>query len=304
MDLGTLAVLCSVFPVAFLALFAWFPETPTYMLSRGDERGARSSLLWLREPSDVDGELSALRASLKQCGEDSESSQAAASPRELLSSRGSRHALLIVMGLVALQQFSGITAILNYAASIFDRAGSTLDSSTAACVVAAVQLLGSFAACGLADRLGRLPLLVASYGGMAASIGLLGACFYWPATFPGWLPVVCLSVYILVYALGAGPGPFLLLVEVFPSRLRTLASQSALAFLFTLAFLVAKFFSQLADALGPAGCFWLFGVLCAAGVVFILLVIPETKGKAVDEIVAELQCGASSGDERKASLIV
>ncbi|XP_026281486.1 facilitated trehalose transporter Tret1 [Frankliniella occidentalis] len=291
---SALALLCAAFPVAFLALFFCMPETPMYMLSRGDERGAMDSFMWLRDPrrGDVDGELSTLKASVKRSDADGGGGHGTVNARDLVATRGSRHALVIVLGLLALQQFSGITAILNYANSIFDMAGSTLRPDVASVVVAAVQLLGSVAACGLADSLGRLPLLFASYGSMAAALGLLGACFRWPGLMPGWVPVVCLSFYILMYAVGSGPAPFLLLVEVFPAHLRALASQAGLGALFTLAFLVAKFFSTLSNALGAAGCFWLFAGCCTAGVVFIRLTIPETKGRAVDDIVAQLEGGA------------
>ncbi|KAK3911175.1 Facilitated trehalose transporter Tret1 [Frankliniella fusca] len=302
---SALALLCAAFPVAFLALFALMPETPMYLLSRGDERGAVSAITWLRDPrrGDLDGELGALRASVKRGDADAADGGGAVSARDLVATRGARRGLVIVLGLLALQQFSGITAILNYAASIFDMAGSTLQPEVAAVVVAGVQLVGSVAACGLADSLGRLPLLYASYGSMAASLGLLGACFCWPGLLPGWVPVACLSFYILMYAVGAGPGPFLLLVEVFPAQLRALASQTGLAALFTLAFVVSKFFSTLSDALGAAGCFWLFAACCVVGVVFIRLAIPETKGRAVDDIVAALEGGAPPPPRKTSSMV-
>lgn len=285
---SVLAFLCAVVPVGFLALFTFMPETPMYMLSRGDERGALRSFMWLRDPrcGDVDGELDSLRASLRK---NEDSVDAAGSVGDLVATRGTRHALTIVLGLLALQQFSGITAIVNYAASIFGMAGSTLHPDVAAVVVALVQLAGSVVSCGLADRLGRLPLLYVSYGGMAVALGVLGACFRWPGALPGWLPVACLSAYIFVYAMGSGPAPFVLLVEVFPPHLRAIASQAGMAFLFTLAFLTSKFFSSLSASLGPAGCFWLFGCCCGLGVLFVRLTIPETKGRAVDDIVAELE---------------
>lgn len=294
-----LNLLCGLFPVAFIALFIWLPETPTFMLSRGDESGAMASFAWLRDPrcGDLASELSALRSSLKRS--DADLSAGVAGVRDLVATRSARHAFTIVLGLLALQQFSGITAIINYANTIFAMAGSSLAPAAASVLVAAVQLVGSMATCGLADRLGRLPLLYVSYGGMAVALAVLGACFAWPALLPGWVPVACLSLYIFVYAVGSGPLPYLLLVEVFPAHLRAVASQAGLGFLFALAFVVAKFFSSLSEALGAAGCFWLFGGCCAAAVIFVRLVIPETKGRPVDDIVAELE--GSGGGPRKAS---
>lgn len=300
-----LNLLCGLIPVVFVVLFVWLrlPETPSFLLSRGDESGAMASLTWLRDPRrcDVDAELSALRASLKRGDADLAGAGAGgAGLRDLAATRSARHAFVIVLGLLALQQFSGITAIINYANTIFEMAGSTMPPAVASVVVASVQLVGSVATCGLADRLGRLPLLYVSYGGMTAALGLLGACFAWPGLLPGWVPVLCLSVYILVYAVGSGPLPFLLLVEVFPAQLRAVASQTGLGFLFALAFVVSKFFTSLSEALGAAGCFWLFGGCCAVAVLFVRVVIPETKGRPVDDIVAELE-GGRSHSERKGS---
>ena len=140
----------------------------------------------------------------------------------------------------------------------------------------------------LVDRAGRVPLLHVSYGVMALALTLMGACLCWPGALPAWLTVLCLSVYILVFALGAGCVPFLLLVELVPARTRHLASQLMIFFISTFAFLVAKFFPMLADALAPHGVFWTFALCCAAGVVFIRLCVPETKGKSLDHILAEL----------------
>jgi SP family facilitated glucose transporter-like MFS transporter 8 len=300
-SVSALAVVCGAVPLVFLAAYPWIPETPVFLLRRGDEAAALRSLCLLRAPGPRDTgvvqELAALRASVKQQQEAESGGRAGI--RDLVATRGGRRGLIIVMGIGALQQLAGISAVLNYAVLIFQMAGSSLAPPAAACVVAAVQLAGSLLAVVLVDRAGRLPLLYASYGGMALSLAVMGACLCWPDVLPAWLTVLSLSAYILVFALGAGCVLFLILVEVFPARLRALAGPLMVYAISVLAFVVTKYFPHMADAITPHGVFWVFAAFCAAGVVFTRIYIPETKGKPLDDILAELEGFKSSSRSLK-----
>jgi len=102
----------------------------------------------------------------------------------------------------------------------------------------------------------------------------------------GWLPLVSLILYIVAYNLGLGSLPWVMLGELVPNHLKGIAGGIANSFNWGLAFVVTRSFADLSDALTPQGCYWLFAGICCVGAAFSLLVVPETKGKSLDEINA------------------
>lgn len=100
----------------------------------------------------------------------------------------------------------------------------------------------------------------------------------------GWLPLVSLMLFVFAFSIGFGPLPWVLNGELFPTEAKALATSTASAFNWLCAFFVSKFALNLDTALGTAGTYWLYAVICAAGTAFCALVVPETKGKTSDEM--------------------
>ena len=124
----------------------------------------------------------------------------------------------------------------------------------------------------------------------------------------GFLPLVSLMLFLAVFFLGLGPIPFILNVELIPpearvSRMRdwreisvviliqfqALSSSFAISFNWVISFLVAQFVPSIGDALGKSSCYFMFSGIALLGTLFVILLVPETKGKSEDEIKALYQ---------------
>ena len=140
--------------------------------------------------------------------------------------------LLLSMGLMLLQQFSGINAIIYFTVSIFNESGSSMEDHVSSMVVGAVQMAATVASMFLVDRAGRRVLLLLSGFFMAVSLAALGAFFYLKnaAATPadqqqlvdslGWLPLASLILFIIAYSFGYANVPFLIMAEIFPTKYR------------------------------------------------------------------------------------
>jgi MFS family permease len=145
----------------------------------------------------------------------------------------------------------------------------------------------------LIDRVGRRPLLLISLAGMAASLALLGLAFSLPQfkSVLGWVSIASLMAFVGSYALGLGPVFWLILSEIYPLRIRGRAMSVGTAVNWTGNLVVALTFLTLTKALGKPGTFWLFGVVTVAAWFFAFFLVPETKGKTLEQIEAYMRSG-------------
>jgi fatty acid desaturase len=100
----------------------------------------------------------------------------------------------------------------------------------------------------------------------------------------GWLPLTSLCIYIISFALGFGPIPWLLMSEVLSKEVGTVVGPICGAFNWFLAFLITLTFSPISHAIGIGPTFWIFAVISLLGIFFVFLIVPETKGKSMAEI--------------------
>lgn len=125
---------------------------------------------------------------------------------------------------------------------------------------------------------------------MTLTLTAIGVFFYIQDTDPetaqniGWLPLTSLCIYIIAFALGFGPLPWLIMSEVMPKDLNTIASPITAAFNWSLAFLITATFNTISDGIGIGQTFWIFAALSLLGTIFVFLVVPETKGKSMADI--------------------
>jgi len=281
-----LNAVCLVIPMVFLCVIAFVPESPAWFVSKGRIPEARKSMLWLRANDEATSDAEIDRMASNQV-------KVKVGFRGLWEP-GCQKALLLSCTLLAVQQFSGVFAILTYTVELFAESGSQLSPYLCTIIVGSLQLFGSYLACSLIDRLGRKVLLIASLSIMGSCLCGLATIFYIKSTGKdtaeiGWLPVTCLSVYIVCFALGIGPVPYVIIAEIFPIEVRSLASSINILWLFILAFAITKLYVPLASLLGIYGTYWLFSLCCALGVVFTFFFIPETKGRRVEDIIKDLR---------------
>lgn len=142
----------------------------------------------------------------------------------------------------------------------------------------------------LVDRAGRKILLLISIITMTITLIALGVFFYIQDSDPesaknmGWLPLTSLCVYMVAFALGFGPIPWLAMSEVLPKEISAIVGSVSGAFNWLLAFLITATFNSISEAIGIGQTFWIFAGFSLVGIIFVFLVIPETKGKSMADI--------------------
>ncbi|XP_019052931.1 PREDICTED: probable plastidic glucose transporter 2 isoform X2 [Nelumbo nucifera] len=197
-----------------------------------------------------------------------------------------RHFRVVFIGstLFALQQLSGINAVFYFSSTVFKSAG--VPSDLANICVGLANLSGSIIAMILMDKLGRKVLLMGSFLGMAVALGLqvVAASFHTSGSEALYLSVGGMLLFVLIFALGAGPVPSLLLPEIFPSRIRAKAMAICMSVHWVVNFFVGLLFLHFLEHLGPQVLYTVFATFCLMAVVFVKRNVIETKGKSLQEI--------------------
>jgi SP family facilitated glucose transporter-like MFS transporter 8 len=181
---------------------------------------------------------------------------------------------------------------------LFQSAGSDLEPDTQTIIVGVIQVVFTFISTLVIDRLGRRILLIISDLVMAICTLLIGVYFYLlthqDVSDLGWLPLTSVCLFIVAFSLGYGPIPWMMVGELFAPNIKGIASSLACIVNWILAFLVTRFYADLATSFGIDTTFWIFAVMSAIGTAFVFSVVPETKGKTLHEIQRELGGYASA----------
>lgn len=195
--------------------------------------------------------------------------------------------LLPVLGigitLAVLQQWCGINVIFNYAQEVFSAAGYTLSNMFFNIVVTGVVMcVFTFVAIATVERLGRRRLMLLGCAGLAILYLILGGLYF---TNRHGLPLLLLVVAaIACYAMTLAPVTWVVLSEIFPNDVRGACMSICTTALWAACFMLTYTFPLLNSALGTARTFWIYATVCAAGFVFVMRYLPETKQKTLEEI--------------------
>ncbi|XP_059607340.1 facilitated trehalose transporter Tret1 isoform X2 [Phlebotomus argentipes] len=281
----TLSIICAVIPIVFGLIFFFMPESPLYLVTKDRTSRATDAIKWLRgDKYDHSAELADLQQQIDEIRSHPVSLAAA------MRRRATVRALVISMGLMFFQQTCGINAVIFYTTDIFEAANTGIEAGVATIIVGVMQVVATFLATLMVDRLGRRVLLITSDCAMATCTLLLGVYFFLKdqdaerVANLGWLPIVSLCVFIVMFSIGFGPIPFIIIGELFASDIKGVAGGVAMTINWTLAFVITKAFPSLLDAIGSGPTFWIFSGLSFLGTVFLVFYLPETKGKSLAEI--------------------
>jgi len=268
------------FPAGLFFLLALkIPESPRWLLKNSFTDKARMILQKIGGAEYAEAEISDVEASL--IGEHNTSHYA-----ELL-----RGGMLKIIGLgifiAVFQQWCGINVIFNYAQEILEAAGYDINAMMFGIVITGiVNLIFTFVAIKTVDRWGRRPLMLLGSGGLMLIYTLLGGCYHFD--IKGVAVIVVLLMAIAVYAMTLAPITWVLISEIFPNRIRGAAVSIAVSSLWIACFLLTLSFKPINAALGAAGTFWLYGIICLIGFIILWRKVPETKGKSLEDIEREL----------------
>ncbi|KAL7000362.1 putative polyol transporter 4 [Sarracenia purpurea var. burkii] len=281
-----------ILPSVFIG-FALFiiPESPRWLVMKNRVEEARTVLLKTNEnETEVEERLAEIQLAAGKPGiTNNENSEEKAVWREFLSPSPSLRRMLVAgFGIQCFQQITGIDATVYYSPTILKEAGVEGNSNLLAATVAVGISKTAFilVAIFLIDKLGRKPLLYVSTIGMTICLFSLGLTLSLLKNQPFGIGLTVFSVCATVafFSVGMGPICWVLTSEIFPLRLRAQAAALGAMGNRVCSGLVAMSFLSVARAITVAGTFFLFSAVSALSVVFVYMLVPETKGKSLEQI--------------------
>ncbi|XP_023017524.2 facilitated trehalose transporter Tret1 [Leptinotarsa decemlineata] len=282
----------------YITFVPFVPESPYYLLAVDGKNRAEKCLKKLRGGEEITVIQKEL-IYIEKCVKDSQANKTHV--KDMFKSRAFVKGLTISVGLQALQQLSGIGAVLAYMQTIFESSGSTIPSSVAPIPPAVVQIISNIIIIFLVDRLGRKPLLIISGLGNSLSLISLGTYFFlknneFDVDAIWWLPICSLIIFFFFFNMGFASLPWTISGEIFSPNVKSLGSSISSCSCLITVFLVTLVFPYISIILDMSGSFWLFSGFTLLSVIFVVLVLPETKGISNLEIQKTLEGGNSRNE--------
>jgi sugar porter (SP) family MFS transporter len=269
-------------PGVFLVVGMLFvPYSPRWLMQKGRRDEAREVLRRTRAGEDYEEELADIESVL---------SEERRSGMRALLQPSLRPMLVIGIGLAVIQQAVGVNTVVYFSPTILTYTGlHASDAIAQALSVGITNVVFTIIAVLLLDRVGRRALLIAGTLGLTVALLVLAAffAFDWKDSAP-WVALLALVLFIASFAVGLGPGFWLMISEIFPLGVRGSAMAGCSVFNWAANFFVSYYFLQLIGAIGKAWTFTLYAVMGVLGIVFFLTKVPETKNRTLEEIEHEL----------------
>ena len=263
--------------ILFFSLLFLVPESPRWLVSVDKSSEARDILRHLHGLEKAESEMQAIRESLRQ----------------KIAPVLTYGFMLILIGILlsAFQQFVGINVVLYYAPEIFRGMGSGTNAAMLQTVIVGIiNVSFTLVAIVTVDRWGRKPLMITGAVGMAVAMFGLGLSLY--LSMDGMLSLVFMLMYVAAFALSWGPVVWVLLSEIFPNNVRSTAMAIAVATQWICNYLVSWSFpilnnnQYLVSAFNHGFAYWIYGAMSVIAAIIIYMLLPETKGKSLEEMEA------------------
>lgn len=265
--------------IIFVALAFFIPESPRWLVMKCRVDEARRTLENIGGEGYATDEIKAV--SFSRSGNEEKGGLT------LLFSRPFATVLLLGIVIAVFQQWSGTNVIFNYAQEIFAKAGYDLGEMLFNIVLTGItNVVFTFVAIYTVERLGRRKLMLIGAGGLAVIYAILGTCYYLNVT--GFFMVILVVAAIACYAMTLGPIAWVLIAEIFPNQVRSVAVATCTFALWVGSFSLTYTFPLLNNTLGSYGTFWIYAGICALSLIYFVRRLPETKGKSLEQLEKEL----------------
>lgn len=280
--LGIIALPGALFLLGVLGL----PESPRWLVLRGRHNDANAVLHKLR------GDDASARREVAEIEEQLRTPQQGW--QLFLRNRNFRRSVGLGIALQIVQQLTGINVVMYYAPRIFGDMGyATSASLWFTAIVGLTNVLATFIAIGLVDRIGRKPILYAGFVVMAIGLGIVGLLMHMGMATQGerLLAVAMLLVFVVGFAFSAGPLVWTLCSEIQPLKGRDFGIGVSTVTNWIGTYIVSATFLTLLNHFGHAQTFWLYAAFNAAFLLFTWALVPETKGVSLEHIERNLMDG-------------
>jgi sugar porter (SP) family MFS transporter len=292
-----LMVGAAVIPSLILLVgMAFMPETPRFLVRKGEEGEAREVLEELRSEDEPEQEIREIREVEEQ---------ERGSARSELRADWVRPALVVAIGLAVFQQLIGINTIIYYAPTTLTNVGYGPEAAIYAnLVIGVVNVVMTVIAIRIVDRVGRKPMLLGGLVGMVSSLTVLGVSLLLlaepkaPGDPAAIITLACLACFIAAFAVTWGPVVWVMLPEVLPLSVRGTALGIAIFLHWLANFAVSQTFPLLLKGLGPGPVFLGYAFVGVLAFLFVKTLVTETKGRSLEEIESDLQPAGSGGGGR------
>lgn len=289
LPINVTAFISVVVPVILLSTFVWMPESPYFHLMKDNPKQAKISLQKLRGTLHVDEELDRISKAVKEQTENT------GKFLDLFKERSNRKSLIIALGLRTVQQVSGTSAIMIYCKTIFHEARDFMSPTLGTVLYFLVQLIMSLISSIIVDKSGRRPLLIISIIGTTITL-LINAIFLYIKNCTDidtkefqFVSIVALLGFVVIFSLGLQTIPLCIMGEIFSTNVKAFALCTMDIYFSIIATIVSKFFHWANESYGMHVPFFVFTACCVLGLVFVIFIVPETKGKTLEDIQRELK---------------
>ncbi len=263
----------------FLIGVTWLPESPRWLMKSGQVAKAKQVLNKIGSMDFADTTMKAIEKSL--------AGGALKQSYKMVFEKAVRPAVVVGITLAVFQQFCGINVVFNYTSTIFESVGANLNRQLLETVsIGVVNLVFTLLAMWQVDKLGRRPLMLV--GSLGLSIMYIVLAIALQNHFPAGLVSIFVLLAISTYAISLAPVTWVLISEIFPNKIRGVASSVAIVSLWGAYFILVFTFPILAKKLGTYGPFYLYAGICFLGFLFVKSRVKETKGQTLEELEENL----------------
>lgn len=264
------------FPASlYLVLIFVIPESPRWLFSKNRHEKALGVFNKIVDKQQAIILIEDMKSTVDESNKSTKLS-------ELFKGKTSKIVLIGII-IAILQQWCGINVVFNYAQEIFTAAGYSVSNMLFNIVITGVvNVVFTFVGMYTVDKLGRRLLMLIGTVGLSLIYLLLGAGYYFQIEGMAMLILVVLG--IACYAMTLAPVTWIVISEIFPIRVRAKGMAISTFALWSASFVLTYTFPLLNNVLGSYGTFWIYGLICISGFIFIKKYLPETKGKTLEEI--------------------